>query len=348
MKVRGLSIFAILALTLTFFIPTKVFAAPTFDRYWGYNRYGTSTSISKNGWTSPVDNDHRYAVIAYGEDFPDALSAAPLAKKYNAPILLVSSNLDTPDNDHKDTVLTSELNRLKITDVFIVGGTGVVSPAIEKKLKDMKINCIRLSGPNRYATSIEIAKQVGSSNGVVITTGYSFTDALSVSSVAAKMGMPIILVPERAFDSSTSAITNFIKSNSIPKTYVIGGTDLISNDIANAFPSPSRITGSTAYERNANIIENFKTQLDFSTIFVASGKEFADGLSCSPLAALKSSPIVLTGDTVDKSTNTLLSKYGAQVQNVVVSGGEGAVKQSTVANIIKLTDTNGFQVISIE
>ncbi len=52
-----------------------------------------------------------YAVLVNGENFPDALSAAPLAKKYNAPILLNSSWI-------LDTSVEDELKRLEVKQIY--------------------------------------------------------------------------------------------------------------------------------------------------------------------------------------------------------------------------------------
>jgi putative cell wall-binding protein len=42
--------------------------------------------ISKDGWQSS-----NYVIIVSGENFPDALCSTPLAKRYDAPILLTQS-----------------------------------------------------------------------------------------------------------------------------------------------------------------------------------------------------------------------------------------------------------------
>ena len=55
-------------------------------RLGGKDRYETSVEYFKAGWNGTSS----YAVLASGNDFPDGLSAATLAKKYNAPILLTS------------------------------------------------------------------------------------------------------------------------------------------------------------------------------------------------------------------------------------------------------------------
>lgn len=58
-----------------------------YSRYGGDDRVQTSIQISRAGWdTSQV------VFLATSEDYPDALTAAPLAQKYHAPILLTPSH----------------------------------------------------------------------------------------------------------------------------------------------------------------------------------------------------------------------------------------------------------------
>ncbi|WDC84177.1 cell wall-binding repeat-containing protein [Caloramator sp. mosi_1] len=57
-------------------------AVNTF-RVYGTDRIKTAVAVSQTGW-----DEAEYAVVARADDFPDALSAGPLAKKYDAPILL--------------------------------------------------------------------------------------------------------------------------------------------------------------------------------------------------------------------------------------------------------------------
>jgi len=55
---------------------TKAFASDTVIRLAGQDRYETAAQISTKGW-----NQSDYAILSSGENFPDALCAAPLAKK---------------------------------------------------------------------------------------------------------------------------------------------------------------------------------------------------------------------------------------------------------------------------
>jgi len=60
------------------------------SRLSGQSRYQTARDISEDFNNSKCDN----VILAYGNDFPDALSASVLSKKFNAPILLVDSKVN--------------------------------------------------------------------------------------------------------------------------------------------------------------------------------------------------------------------------------------------------------------
>ncbi|MBU3191508.1 cell wall-binding repeat-containing protein [Clostridium bowmanii] len=51
----------------------------------------------------------------------------------------------------------------------------------------------RIYGVNRYETSIKVAQQLDKSTEIAVATGEDFPDAISISSIAAQKGMPILL-----------------------------------------------------------------------------------------------------------------------------------------------------------
>ncbi|HVJ49294.1 cell wall-binding repeat-containing protein [Desulfitobacterium sp.] len=289
-------------------------------RLGGANRYETSAKIAEYGWA----NGSAYAVLATGNNYPDALSAAPLAKKYNAPILLTDSTLPQ--------VTLDEIKRLNPTQIFICGGTGVVSQDIENQLKNMGISTERLEGNDRYGTSAAIAEKLGVTSGeLMVANGYDWSDALSASSIAAKMGIPILLTDK---DVSPDAIDSFISQRNFSKTYILGNTDLISNTVGNKLPNSERIVGSNEYERNINIIKRFESKLDLSKICVATGTDFPDALSGSALAATLSSTIVLVdNNNLQAVTTQYAAQFLTQTNNVYVFGLQGAVSDDVISKL---------------
>lgn len=325
MKTKKYSLVLFFALCMTFLFTVKANALVKSERISGSDRYKTAVEISKSGWADGAE----IAILATGENFPDALSAAPLAKKHNAPILLTEKDSLNADTE-------AELKRLNVKQVYIIGGSGVVSQDVENKLKSMSISVIRLSGADRYETSVKIAENLGSSSYLVIATGDDFSDALSVAPFAAANGMPIILVPK---DYVPDSIKNYISGKSIIKTYVLGDTDIINEDVARQFANPFRISGSDKYQRNISIIDSFKNDIYWNTVYVATGKDFPDALAGAAAASKEKSPIVLVGDALSTEAQKLIGDNLSNISTFKVLGGEGAVPSSTVNSILSISSS---------
>lgn len=305
----------------------KVSAAPAVERVGGSDRYETAIKVSQSYW--PQSD---YVVIVSGENFPDALCAAPLAQKYRAPILLTESG-DLRSN------VSDEILRLNAKNAFIVGGTAVISEKVENTLKSKGIKVIRKQGKNRYETSVEVAKEIGTSNGVTITSGENFPDALSIASIAASKQMPILLtVPNRLLDITSE----FINSNNSNKYYVIGGEASVDDSIASVLNNYKRLSGSDRYETNTAIINEFLDTINVGTMFVADGNGFADALSGSSAASKCNSPIVLVHNDTASQQRTIRDHI-VSVSVVKVLGGTGVVPDSVVHRVI-----NGGVVITLD
>ncbi|MBU3143442.1 cell wall-binding repeat-containing protein [Clostridium sp. CF012] len=297
------------------------------ERISGNDRYKTAVEISKKGWAAS-----QYAVIARGDDFADALCAGPLANKFSAPILLTPK-----DSLNSDVIL--ELKRLGVESVFIIGGTGAVSTNIENSLKIEGITKIeRIYGLDRYETSVKIAEKIGTSSKIVFATGENFPDALSISAVASKMGMPIILTQK---NSLPDKVKQYMLNKKFDKIYIIGGPGVIIDGVKNLLSGSTRIGGKDRFDTNTLIMAEFESVLSFNKIFVAvgdgpKGDEFADALSGSVLAAKESSPMVLVNKTLPEVTGNYLKskvKFGSRV---IVLGGEAVVSSKVADKIIAI------------
>lgn len=290
-----------------------------YTRLAGSDRYLTALQISKTGW-STADN----VVLASGANFPDALSAVPLAKKYNAPILLTDGKSITSE-------VAAELNRLKTKNVFIIGGTSSISSDIDHALDMMNISNTRLGGSNRYETSLDIANYLGSSTEAFIVSGENFPDALSIASYAAAKGSPILLTPR---DELPTEILNYINKNKVVNTYVIGGPGAVSNSILSELPNAQRIYGNNRYETNFQVLSTFKNDFNLTTLYYASGQNFPDALSGSALAATTSSPILLIGNDENTDINAFIIANLKQITNRELIGGEGALPSKELERIL--------------
>lgn len=301
-----------------FLLGGQAYASVNTDRISGIDRFNTAVAISREGWP----DGSQYAVLTTGEDFPDALSAAPLAKKYNAPILLTG-------RDYLNSDTAAELRRLKVRQVYIVGGVGVISSRIESSLKSMMsgLTVTRIAGADRYETSANVAQIVGISNGFIAASGDDFSDALSAAPVAANKGMPVILVSKNEVSPS---ITKFLTGKKITNSYLIDCG--MGDTVKSYFKDAKIITGENKYERNVNLINTFSEGLDLSKVYVATGLDFPDALGASVLAARTSSPIIMTEGSVPKAIRDFLMSN--VISDICVVGGSGVVSY-TAESLIK-------------
>lgn len=296
------------------------------NRLWGADRYATSAAISSSGWTSSD-----YVVIASGEGYADALCAAPLAKKYNAPILLTESKV-------LNSKTKQEIKRLNAKHVIIIGKYGAVSQSAESELKSTVEDVVRLGGDDRYETSVIVAKAIGTTDKVVITSGNGFADALSIAPIAAMENIPILLTRK---DALPEIVQNYINENknNIKNSYVVGGTGVISDAAANQMSNTAvRLSGKDRFETNLNVMKYFEDSLNLEKVYVAQGdgpigNEFADALSGAVLAAKNSSPIVLTYKTMSKDTQSFIQSKSSKNAAIIALGGASAVPEALVDNL---------------
>ena len=193
------------------------------NRLSGQDRFQTAKAISEQVNSGTVKD----VLITSGNNFPDALSASVLAKKLNAPILLVDSSTQSSDDALKYIIdhLTKD------GTVHIIGGTGIVSGGFETLLKQISqnYNIDRIGGYDRYDTDVMIAQKlnVAKNTPIVIASGENFPDALSVSSVASSKGYPILLVGS----SMAQGVADFIANDQPSQVYIVGGTSVVSDSI---------------------------------------------------------------------------------------------------------------------
>jgi ell wall binding domain 2 (CWB2) len=87
--------------------------------------------------------------VAVGTGFADSLGVGPGAGAHGAPIIIVPTSPPIP------AATAAELVRLDPRSVVIVGGSAVVSDAMEDAIGDLLPNAVvsRLAGANRYETN---------------------------------------------------------------------------------------------------------------------------------------------------------------------------------------------------
>lgn len=302
----------------------------------GANRFDTSVEISKRSFVAPLDAVY----IATGRDYADALAGGPAAAQDGAPILIVEPT-SIPDS------VSGELQRLQPGTIYILGGTSAVSTAVESDLGFYTDSVVRLSGQNRYETAVAVSNHITSTSGTVfLASGSSFADGLSGGAAAARIGARLLLTKPNELPSSTSAeLTRLVPDH----IYELGGPAAISLDagsqIREILPDArrTRLTGNNRYETSAAIAEAIWPD-GASTMFYATGLDFADALSGTPSAHINDAPILLT-------RTTCLPKYADELKTTwvptttAILGGVEAITDSAIGTNCGqevITNTRGY------
>ena len=276
---------------------------PSSTRFSGADRYATAVATSLAYYLPGVARVY----VATGLNYPDALSAAPAAAHFASPLLLTTPGA-LPAN------VRAEIVRLNPAQIVVVGGSSVVSDAVFADLTTIKPT-VRLSGPDRYATSRAIATDAFGTNAptAYLATGENFPDALSASPAAAHFAGPLLLVPGTAAlpDAATTAELTALHTTTVK---IAGGASVVSTGIETALRLPGitvqRNSGADRYATAAAI--NLDAFASSDTVFLAVGTNFPDALVGAAVAGWKNSALYLTGTTcLDANAVAGIARLGA-------------------------------------
>jgi putative cell wall-binding protein len=277
-----------------------------------------STAFERSDWV----------VVASGDDFPDALAAAPVAGAHNAPVVLTERHRLTPQ-------AAAEVRRLGASHARIVGGTAAVSEAVEEELRALCPDTARVCGADRVATSVAVLRATRdarpASDTVLVASADTSADALSVGPVAYVGPAPIVLCRQGLL--SEEGVEAIRGDQGLRRAILVGGTAAVSDQVKAQLGEGYeyvRIGGADRYETSA-LVAAFAVGegLGWSSPVLASGRGFADALAGAPLAASLNAPLLLVDSTSDASV-AALSDNASRIRSVRVLGGPQAVPDAVV------------------
>lgn len=162
----------------------------TIQRSAGTDRWHTAADIALAHHAERAAAPTR-VLIASGEDFPDALAAAPIAADDAGTALLLTAA------DHLPVATAEALSVIGPAQVIAIGGAGAVAPEVLAAAARAAggASAARWAGADRAATAVAVAE--GSARGgaatVVLTSGDGPADALAGAPYAAAVDAPILL-----------------------------------------------------------------------------------------------------------------------------------------------------------
>ncbi|GAA3692994.1 hypothetical protein GCM10022377_01860 [Zhihengliuella alba] len=202
----------------------EIVGAKAVERIGGDNRYQTSANIARAVFPEGAEE----AYLATGLDYPDALSAAPLAGALEVPVVLVRGTSTSPD---AETVAL--LDELGIVQASLVGGNGVISAGFQSGLKASGVATFRYAGKDRYHTNLLVNRELlGYSGEVMLATGMNYPDALAGAASAGWHATPIYL--SRPTCVPAASLADFLDPDAeVELVTLLGGEGVLSKNVAN-------------------------------------------------------------------------------------------------------------------
>lgn len=291
----------------------------------GMDRYQTAMLASQMGFEKADA-----VVVATGEAFADALGGASLAGVVRGPLLLTRKS-------QFFWGLSSEIHRLGARKVYILGGEGAVSAAVEDQLRRVSgvTSVERIAGSDRYSTALAVAQKTialqgrNYGGGVFVATGANFPDALGASPLAASTGYPILLAKPNA-----SSIT---LPSQAEVAFICGGESAVSakteayleRQLTDQYVR--RFAGDDRFETAAYVAEMgaLMFNMNWNGVGVTSGMNFPDALSAGPALASKNTVMLLTKSSELPLVSAFCLRYYCDdIERVHFFGGTAAVNQS--------------------
>lgn len=216
---------------------TQLGGASRVTRIAGADRYVTADAVGRRALAVGAASGKTWdgtAIIVSGRDFPDALSASPIAGRKVWPILLA-------ETDAVGSLTDRSLNWAKtmgVKRVVVVGGDRSVTPAMLAKLAAGGIPTqVRLGGADRYAVSVAVANWATSVHGftynnLAIANGNEFADATTSAIMQARANSVLLLTRG---DRLSPAVGSALRAQrgKVATVRFIGGTVVLTQTVRN-------------------------------------------------------------------------------------------------------------------
>ncbi|MDO4477695.1 MAG: cell wall-binding repeat-containing protein [Lachnospiraceae bacterium] len=310
-------------------------------RLGGDNRYATAAQIAKEAFPEGADE----IILVNGAKFPDALAASGYAGAKQCPLLITSLKSLKPEIKN---LLVNDWNG-RVKKATIIGG-GFES-AVWEGLNACGIsneNIATIAGKDRYETAEKIYEAginegLYSTNSVVIATGATAADALSVSSWCYAFRVPILLAGGTTKTLRPSALE---KVKNCQYITIVGSDQVVNDPAVNALAADNpdrvqRLCGNNRYETSVKIAEFFVEwagPINYITFASGGNDNFPDALGGAMLAGQVYGPIILVSqkDSNNKPVYDFLKKtYSEKPVKYVFYLGSSKVLTDHTATMLK-------------
>lgn len=308
-------------------------------RWSGETRYDTAARLAVEWTTDAVAEPATSAILATGEDFPDALAGSYLAGAVGAPVLLTRRD-SLPQETLDRLTGTGSADLADVETIYLLGGPEAVVPAVELQLVALGYEVVRLWGDDRVATAVAVADHVPSASigevdglrTAIVATSQKFPDALVAGAAVNAASLPLLLTdPDVLSDATRKALGRL----DIEQVVIAGGQEAIAAGVEAELGSlgyaTHRLAGADRHGTAVAFADFNGDELGFtaSNIGIARSDEFPDALALAPFAGRERMSVVLTQpNAVPEATSRHLTGLAScRFSTVYLAGGHAALSQ---------------------
>ena len=190
------------------------------------------------------------------------------------------------------------------------------------------ISTQRVSGFSVYELAANVAggncdTKIGS-HSVALASGENWPDALA----GAALDRPLLLTKQAFLPAVTRAYLEPCSEHSSAKVIILGGPAAVSEDVAATLRSMGyrvdRYAGDDRYETARRVASQFAPD-SISTVYLASGVNFADAVAAAPSVTNDTPLILTTPDELHSQARRFLTDEDRDVKSVTILGGNAAI-----------------------
>ncbi len=187
---------------------------------------------------------------------------------------------------------------------------------------------LRLAGADRYGTAVAVSSnllQPGAGT-LIVANGQGFADALGGTAAAGHLGGSLLLTTPTSLPAS---VANELARVGPAKVIVLGGKVAVSDAVLGAIQAKlpgaevTRVGGADRYETAADLSQTVYPD-GATTVFIASGTTYPDGLAGGAAAARLGAPLLLSDPSTLPAT-TLAELQRLAPTTVYLLGGTAAL-----------------------
>lgn len=228
------------------------------------------------------------------------------------------------DRDELYPAVLTELQRLDIEVVNILGGEAAISDEVAAELLNRGYAVNRHAGPSRLETATAIAGNFypAATTALLVrafpaeggSDTQAFADSLAAGAWAAERGWPTLFTQTEVLSTSTRT---YLEGSSIQTVYVVGGSAAIDDTVIAALEEMGyaviRVAGPSRFETALAIAEQrgFSDESDAAVVTLIDGvgpNAWAAGFAGAGLSALRGAPVLLgTNDQIPGPTADFLA-----------------------------------------